>query len=124
MTVSKRNNERERCGVCRKRKFGELDAFAGFNGGGQLANGRQRDGERRELKGFLHLYWQGRQGENGIGGFPEVSASHLIADDAESGQFEIRFCSISCMKRYFNSCIDALERNVRQRKLEIARRRA
>jgi hypothetical protein len=68
-----------------------------------------------DMKAFLTLTWHGAH-SGGKGEFAEIHASVNVADEVANGQFDIYFCSTTCMRGFLNYCVDQL-----QERMESAR---
>ena len=95
------------CSACRRRPV-EPHAFAAFAFGALI---READdtawGLDERLQGFCWLHWHGAR-EAG-------DSAHLrLADEVVGGQGEFYFCSTSCLRRFLNGSVDALERRMAQ----------
>src|SRR3954471_10600940 len=53
-----------------------------------------------DLLGFMSIGMHGSRGE---------AAAVRIADEAPMGQFELCFCSIACLRSFFDKAVDELE---------------
>lgn len=96
------------CPVCRSSLAGEPGSFAFLNGG---ALRKRKDGSASmapDLSGFLSLGFHGAHGPDRN----EPSAHVQIADDVPLGQFEYYFCSVACLRGFFNQAVDELERRL------------
>jgi hypothetical protein len=101
------------CPQCKKKKVLEPHSMAIF-AGGSVYTGRKR-GIRDELDGFASITWHGAH-DTGIGDDREIYTSTDVARDCQGGQFEIYFCSMDCLRAFFNSWVDALEAKVQKEK--------
>ena len=54
--------------------------------------------------------------DNGIGNDRELFAIMDLVDDAVGGQFSLYFCSTACLRAFFNSLVDELEKRIQQDK--------
>ena len=82
--------------------------------GGALYAGRKR-GVPDELEGFTHITWHGAH-DNGLGDDRDIYTAVDFARDCHGGQFEIYFCSTTCLRACFNSWVDALEAKIQKEK--------
>ncbi len=69
------------------------------------------------MDAFLSFQWHGAH-DGGEGKYGEAYASVDIARDVRGGQFEIYFCSTTCLRSYLNYCVDELEKKIRAERSE------
>jgi hypothetical protein len=107
------------CPICRAAKVLEPHSMAIVNLGALKMTERVTGsgGMSDDLDGFLTLSWHGAH-DRGEGRDPEIHASVSIADGCRGGQADLYFCSTGCLRRFFDACVDELER-----KIEKARQR-
>ena len=101
------------CPQCKKSKVLEPHSMAVF-AGGSIYTGSKR-GVTEQLEGFTSIFWHGAH-DSGIGGDRDICASVDLAVECKGGQFEIYFCSPSCLRAFFNSWVDALEAKIQKGK--------
>ncbi len=95
-----------------------------------LAGGAMRIIDRRSRSadiaedciGFLDLVWHGAH-DGGRGTDREIHVRVPIAEDTPDGQFEFYFCSTDCLRSFFSTCVDALEKKI-QRERPTPQKRA
>ena len=105
------------CPWCRKNKVSEPHSFAVLSGGALLMNREKDTGLPDDnLDGFLSLSWHGAHDE-GEGEDSDIDANVDVARGVRGGQFEMYFCSISCLRSYSNHCLDQLEKEIRAERL-------
>lgn len=99
-----------RCRACAKEVVQEPKSFIAIRGGGLLLEDEalQVYGPSEALLGFLDLFWYSdcsRELE------PQVPDSTLlrVVDNGREGQFEIRVCSLRCLRRFFRMIEDELK---------------
>ena len=63
------------------------------------------------LEGFLSLAWHGAH-DNGVGEDRDIDGRVHLAKDVRGGQFDLYFCSTACVRVFFNSWVDALEKAI------------
>lgn len=102
-------NDQKGCLTCGKDPNG---AFACFSGGALLKARRSSKsaGPDTRMLGFAHLVWHGR--DDYPEGESDVYTSMDLVEDGDSGQFELVFCSFTCLRAFFNQCVDELEDRV------------
>lgn len=97
------------CFQCGKEIASATETFAGLSGG---VIARPGSYDEKNI-GYLTLAWRG----------PPVLGGRLVwielvkEEDGKAGQFEYEFCTISCLRSYFNQKLDDLE-NLKQAYLE------
>lgn len=90
-----------RCFQCGKVIASVTETFAGI-AGGALAKRSIHD---EEYTGFLRLEWRG---PSDLGG--RLICLNLVKEEeGKAAQFEYEFCTISCLRSYFNEKLDDLE---------------
>lgn len=67
------------------------------------------DGDK--IAGYLSFVWHGAHDE-GEGDFREMDHMIDIVDKAPDGQFQLSFCSTSCLRKFLNQAVDELERQI------------
>lgn len=100
------------CPWCRKRKVYEPHSMAILNAGAMRPVGEQRYEMASDTAAFLTLSWHGAH-SGGKGLRPGVYASVDVAEDVVAGQFDLYFCSTTCLRGFLNYCVDALEEKMR-----------
>lgn len=100
------------CPQCKKRKVFEPHSMA-ILGGGALLLDRNRENSIHtdSLEGFLYLAWHGAH-DAGVGEDRDIGVRVELAKDVRGGQFDLYFCSTVCVRAFFNSWVDALEKAV------------
>ncbi len=95
-----------KCPVCSK-PFGEPNSFACIMGGAMKQVSKNLQEMDSELSGFLNIsfYSSYSRGKGPRGG---VRTRELVVD-SWNGQFDIYFCSIPCMKKFFDDMFDEME---------------
>ncbi len=85
--------------------------------GGALLMNRKDDsgGPSGNLESYLNLSWHGAH-DGGEGEDREIGLIMDIAQDVKGGQFDLYFCSTSCLREFLNSCVDELEKRIRKEK--------
>ncbi len=100
------------CPICESNRIGEPHEFVGLSGGAASESGGNADG-------FLTIYLHPR--EVPPFGPPQVANESIgqsegaeleIVRDTNFGQFDLCFCSTSCLRRFLNACVDELERTL------------
>ncbi len=69
------------------------------------------------MEGFCHIGFHGAKSDM------SDSADYVIVDHVDGGQFEIQFCSIACLRKWFNNICDDLEVKLRGQAQKTMRRR-
>ena len=101
------------CPMCSKPFNG---AFAVLSAGALLMNRKEDTGGMSDdLDAFMNLVWHGGDIND------DVYATQDIVRDLEGGQFDLQFCSTSCLRAFFNACVDKLDERVAQNRDEMAR---
>ena len=101
--------KRGMCPKCGGTMNAEPGTFAFVAGGALRRTGKDTAVIAADLSGFLSIGLHGGHGQ----GENTPSGSVRIADDTANGQFEYYFCSTECLRGFLNSCVDELERVVR-----------
>lgn len=112
--------DRPICPWCRKRKVYEPHSMAILNAGAMRQVGKDRYEMATDVQAFMTLVWHGAH-TGGKGKFPEVFASVDVADQVVHGQFDLYFCSTSCLRGFLSYCVDALEQRIEAARLKKAR---
>jgi hypothetical protein len=98
------------CPWCGASPVHEPNSMAILNGGALMMSVDRQCGQMDpRLDGFLSLIWHGAH-DGGRGEWRDCGAEVRIADNCPGGQFEIYFCSTSCLRAFLNDCVDRLER--------------
>lgn len=98
-----------RCFYCGKEVASVTEAFAGVSGGAIS----QSSAHDEDYIGFLDFIWRGPPSLGGR----LVHINLVEKERGKSGQFEYEFCTVSCLRSYFNKKLDDLE-NLKQAYLE------
>ena len=94
-----------------------------LNAGAMQSRGRNSYIMAADAVAFCTLLWHGAHRETGgLGKDPDISVGLDIADKVASGQFELYFCSTSCLRDFLNYCVDELERRIGSAKKRARRR--
>ena len=104
--------EKALCPWCHKQKVYEPHSMAVLNAGAMRLVGKDRYEMADDTAAFLMLSWHGAH-SGGRGILPEVYASVSVADEVASGQFDLYFCSTTCLRSFLNYCVDSLEKKMR-----------
>lgn len=96
--------ERGQCVVCKMKGVGEPNGFAFINAGALLEIGKGVAMPSDQIKAFFSIGYHGDHSNKS-----DPSAMLEIVDEPASGQFEFYFCSTSCLRGFFNQCVDELE---------------
>ena len=88
--------ENSLCPYCKENPINSIKGFAQISGGADEGN-----------NGFLYLMFHQEPAEE------NENAAIFIAENINDGQFDIQFCSITCMRSFFNSICDELETRVK-----------
>jgi hypothetical protein len=97
-----------RCLVCRRTGVHEPNAFTFLNGGALRKVNKRMSVMASDLEGFLSIGFHG--GHSKTESKPDAVLP--IAEDVRFGQFELYFCSTSCLRKFFNLCVDELEQRL------------
>ncbi len=105
--------QESKCPVCGKTRIFEPNSFACLAGGALL--GETDSSCECEVNGFLDINWHGAHSDDGgKGDDPDIHASVPIATGDQTMQYELYFCSTSCLRTFLNSWVDTLETKVEQ----------
>jgi hypothetical protein len=98
------------CRACRKKVVQEPKSFIAIRGGGLALEDEalQAYGPSESLLGFLNLFWYGDCSRDSEPQVPESTLIRVVANASE-GQFEIRVCSLRCLRRFFRLIEDELK---------------
>lgn len=91
------------CPICGTDRTTLNSEFYVLNGGVLKKNGKDAYTMDKDLIGFLSLYFH--PGENSSKNWHRVD----IVDGATNGQFDIHFCSIQCLRIFFDNIISKIE---------------
>ena len=100
-----------------------------LNAGAMRQVAKDRFEMATDARAFMTLMWHGAH-SGGKGELPDVFASVDVADEVANGQFELYFCSTSCLRGFLNYCVDELEnrmeaaRSKKRRSLQAANGKA
>ena len=97
-----------KCLVCGRAGVHEPNSFAFLNTGALKKTGRNSASMSPDLEGFFAMGVHGARGK----GQEKRSAGVTVAEKAPLGQVEYYFCNTSCLRRFFNVCVDALEQKL------------
>jgi hypothetical protein len=104
--------------VCGKTGIFEPNSFACLSGGALL--GKTDSDCECEIGGTLDIAWHGAHPtDGGKGDDPDIFASVPIATGEHTMQYELYFCSTSCLRTFLNSWVDALETRLKEHKKNI-----
>jgi hypothetical protein len=102
------------CPICEAKRVGEPHEFVGLSGGAASESGENGEG-------FLTIYAHPQEvppfASPQVVGAPigqSEGAELEIVRDTNFGQFDLCFCSTSCLRRFLNTCVDELERTLRK----------
>ena len=102
------------CPVCKKKKVFEPHSMVVLEGGACLNTKRLGvSGPDKNMEGFLSLHWHGAH-DKGQGKQRDVYLTKDLATDVEGGQFEFCFCSIKCLKAWFNKILSDFEEEIKK----------
>lgn len=97
------------CPWCKKNKVFEPHSFAVLSAGALLAEDSKLS--YSDMEGFFNLTWHGAHC-GGKGKLRDIYKVMDVAEDVKRGQFDLYFCSFKCLRAWFNSAVDELERSV------------
>lgn len=90
-----------------------------LNAGAMRSLGNERYEMATDAAAFFILIWHGAHLDTGgVGQDADISAAVDIADMVASGQFDLYFCSMGCLRSFLNYCVDELERQVESAKVK------
>ena len=81
-----------------------------------------RNASLRNLRASLDIIWHGAH-DSGVGEDRDIFTTVSLADECHDGEFDIYFCSTTCLRAFLNSWVDALETKIRQEKKRNAKSR-
>ena len=101
------------CPMCKTAKIGEPHSMAIVNLGAMLMTNRANGAGTMsdDLDGFLRFIWHGAH-QGGSGDHAGISAFLDIVEDVRGGQADLYFCSTTCLRAFFNACVDAFEMKI------------
>lgn len=90
--------ETKTCAVC-----GKHDTFPGIvlNFGALKKKSKNSYYRSKDLIGFFTLTWH-----------DELTITVPIADNLPYGQADLSFCSMKCLRKFFNLCVDEFEKKI------------
>jgi hypothetical protein len=108
------------CPVCGG-KFKEK-GFAFFSAGSLLIDkkGDMVISKNARMESYLSVGFHGPENFGASEGHYETYVSMRIVDFPKQGEFEFNFCSIKCMRDWFNTIFDDLQEEVHACQLEIS----
>lgn len=81
-----------------------VSGFAYLSGGALLLSpDNETSNETERLKAFLNIGFHGKDGDM------RDSTGATLVDDVIGGQFDLNWCSIACMRLWFNRLMDEME---------------
>lgn len=101
------------CPMCKTTRVQEPHSMAIVNLGAMLMTNRVKGAGMMsdDLDGFLRFIWHGAH-QGGSGDHAGISAFLDIVEDVRGGQADLYFCSTSCLRAFFNTCVDAFEMKI------------
>jgi hypothetical protein len=100
------------CPVCQKRKIFEPHSFAMLGFGALRVDRKSNSGRPSpDLDAFFNLIWHGAHQE-GEGVNREISCMVDIVKNIHGGEAELYFCSLACLRKFLNHCVDQLEQKM------------
>ena len=67
--------------------------------------------QSNDISGFLKFeYYPKELATKGHAGYAELTLVH----NTSNGQFDLQFCSVTCMRRFLNECMDEFERRIEE----------
>lgn len=106
-----------KCPICKKRKVFEPHSFAVCNFGvlQKVAKDTYQmlDNDNYDKSCFLSFTWHGAH-SGGTGLYPDIGVNVDILDSSSS-QGDLYFCSISCMRKFFEKAFNKLETLVKRK---------
>ena len=105
------------CPWCEEKKVGEPHSMAILSGGAvsqqdsRWYEKRWYAGPTKGLWGQLGFTWHGAH-DGGEGEYCEVGVGIDIARQVEGGLFTLMFCTVQCLRKFINSCLDEFEREI------------
>ncbi|HCE42607.1 MAG TPA: hypothetical protein DET40_03565 [Lentisphaeria bacterium] len=102
------------CPICGKHKVFEPHSMAILSAGACLMNRKEKyGGPSNQMDGFMHISWHGAH-DGGIGKDREIGCIVDIVKDVIGGQAELYFCSTQCLRKFFDSCVNELEKKIKK----------
>lgn len=100
------------CPWCKKAKVHEPNSMAILSGGALLKKRIKKNGyylcSNNKMYGFLELHWHEAHKNKGAEG-KETGLIMSVAYEVKGGVYSLMFCSIKCMRSYFNAIFDMFE---------------
>jgi hypothetical protein len=98
------------CPVCGEKKVLEPHSMAILMGGAleKLGEDHFVTSSGDKIVGFLSLAWHGAH-DDGEGDFREKDYILDLVNDSPDGQFQLAFCSTTCLRKFLNKAVDELE---------------
>jgi hypothetical protein len=101
------------CIVCGK----PLTRGFAYISGGATYDLHKWAGRDISMGAFLNIGFHGKLSDMSDSGDVKV------VDDLDGGQFDLLFCSIACLRRFFGMIVDAVEKDIGKRMARIKKRR-
>lgn len=103
------------CPCCKRAKVFEPHSFASLSGGALLIDDAEGGSAAipggLRLQAYLDFLWHGAH-EGGSGTDRDIHEVLSVADRVEGGQYELYFCSASCLRAFLNAAVDSLEARI------------
>jgi len=101
------------CPMCKTTRVQEPHSMAIVNLGAMLMTNRANGAGMMsdDLDGFLRFIWHGAH-QDGSGDHAGMSAFLDIVEDVRDGQADLYFCSTTCLRAFFNACVEAFEMKI------------
>jgi hypothetical protein len=107
------------CPWCKKAKVHEPNSMAVLRAGALLRKKIKQNGyylcSDNNMYGFLELHWHEAH-DNKMGKEKEIGLIMSVAKEVKGGAYSLAFCSVKCMRSYFNAVFDMFETKVERLK--------
>lgn len=104
---------KSKCPQCHHEKIFEPNQFVVLSGGALKMLDKDNGGPSPDMQGFLDITFHGADVACGGKGkddcLNDQHATLPLVENSTDGQFELYFCSIECLRSFFEDCVDALE---------------
>lgn len=101
------------CPICGKNKIYDPNTFIVINGGAMKIVNDDFKELSFDLAGFFSIHFFGAH-DNGTGEYAGKYASVDVVKDSGGGQFDIHFCSITCLEAFFARIVHALRDKIEE----------
>ena len=99
------------CPICKKNRVDEPNEAVDLRGGAMFGT-EDLAGPDKRMYGYLDLHHHAAHGPEVPKGASTDAVVSLV-EEASNGQFELRVCSIECLRRMFSDWVARLEKDMR-----------